>query len=196
MASAAADRGDGGAPGAAGPPLLAAVAPRLAGGPGYLASGGPSADSAGQDLAGPAARAARPVCEPGRDRAAAPAARAFLQVDRVADQAVRTQRVAVAIPGGRLADRAAARARDGRGPGEAVPADPLAIEQLRQGLHLGAARAGRPDDRDGAGRDEPVDEPQHCRGRGIGAGPGEQVRAFHDRPGQTASPGWPGRGLL
>lgn len=134
-----ADRGHGAAPGAGCPPLLAAVAPRLAGGLGYLAPRGPSADSAGQDLARPAVLAPRPVCEPDRDRAAASAVRAFLKIDRVADQ-VRTQRIAVSIPGGRFTDTTAARARDGSGPGEAVPADALTIQQLRQGFHLGAAQ--------------------------------------------------------
>ena len=196
LTGTAADGGHGAAPGAGCPPLLAAVAPRLAGGPGYLASRGPPADSADQDLARAAVLAPRPVFEPDGDPAAAPAAGAFLKVDRVADQAVRTQRVAVSISGGRFSDTAAAPAWHGRRPGEAVPADTLTIQQLRQGLHRGAARAGRPDDLGSAGRDEPVDEPQHRRSRRVGARPGEQVGARHDRPGQTALPGRPGGGLL
>ncbi|MFD5341145.1 hypothetical protein [Streptomyces hawaiiensis] len=78
--------------------------------------------------------------------------------------------------------------------GEAGPAASLALKQFGQRLHLVAARAGRPDNLGRPGLDELVDEPQGSRGGGFVTGPGQQVGAGDDGPGQAPLPGGPDGG--
>ena len=70
-------------------PAGARPAPRLTGGLGHHAGGGPPAHAAGRDRPGDARRADRPFRQARADAAPPSAAGAFFQVDRVADQAVR-----------------------------------------------------------------------------------------------------------
>src|SRR6185437_13371166 len=115
---------------------------RLAGDLGDHARGRPAADRAAQHLAGVAAAADRPFRGADGDALPASAADAVLEIVRVVDQAVRTQRLPVGSPGGRLVDPPAAAARDCAGPGGAGAAGPLPVYQLAQGDHAPAERAG------------------------------------------------------
>lgn len=184
LPGAAAGLGDGAAAAAGHPSLLAAFAPGLPGGPGDFARGGAAAVSALSDLFRPAVIAAGAVDEPDRDGLTASAADADFQVDRGADQAVGTQRLTGGVPGGGFTDGAAACAGDGRVPGEAGSADPLAVQEFRQRLHSVAARAGRLDDCGGAGGDEFADESQHCRSGGLVPGAGQQLGTVDHGPGE------------
>lgn len=140
---AAADVVDGSTATAGRPPQLAPVAPGFARDTGDLTDSCPSADAALGGGPGPAVGATWSVGKPSGDLLAAPAVAAFLQVDGVTDQAVGTQRPPLGVAGSGLADGAAAGAGHSRVAGEAVAADPFAVEHLRQGLDLMAAVAGR-----------------------------------------------------
>ena len=125
-----------------------------------------------------------PCGRAGADLPAALAADAFLEVDRIADQAVRTQRAALAVAGGRLAYCSAFRAGDRAGAGTAVAADPQPVPLLAQRDHAPAARAGGAPDAGGSGLAQSVDEPQHHREWRFRAAAGEQLGFVLQKPRQ------------
>ena len=145
---------------------------------------GASAAAAGQDAGRVAGGADRPCGRAGADLPAAAAADAFFEVDRVGDQAIRAQRAALAVAGGRLACCPASRAGDGAGAGTAVPADPQPVPLPAQRDHALAAGAGGTPDPRGAGLAESVDEPQHHREWRFRAVPGEQPGLVMQKPRQ------------
>ena len=171
---AAADPGHGPALRAACPPLLAGLTPWLPGRPGQVTGGAATADRAGHGLHWQACRAQRPARRPAADRPDAAAAGAGLEVGRVGDQAVRTQRPAVLIADRDLLDRPAPRARLETRSGNAVAAAPLAADPPVQVQYPAATRAGGMNDRLRAGVAKPVDQPQHRGHRRLRADPCEE----------------------
>ena len=159
------------------------AAPRLTGGLRRHAGRGPPTHAAGRDRPGDARRADRPFRQARADAATPSAAGAFFQADRVADQAVRAQRLAAGVPGSRLADRPAAAAGHRGGLGDAVAAAPLPVQAAVQAA---AMRAGRPGDLPGSGGAQLVDQPQHRRGGRLRALAGKQARIGLYRPRQPA----------
>lgn len=178
---------------AAPPALPAGLTPRLAGRLGDHTGCLFAANSAGQGLGWHAAAAQRTARGSKADRAAPTAGCAGLLVDWVGDQAVRTQRLAMLIAGGRFSDCSAARAGLGARFGHAVAAQPLPIDAAVQRDHPVAARTGRACDRLGADLMELVDKPQHARRGSSRTVPSEQVRVVFEDPGQSPQLGRPGK---
>ena len=167
----------------------ARATPRLSGGLGHHAGRRPCTDAAGRGHAGHAAGADRPLGTARVDPLPALAADAHLQVERVTDEAVRTQRAPLRIPGRRFADRSAAGAGHGVGASAAVATDPQPVTALAQGDHASAAWAGRRLDAGGTGVAERVDQPQHHGERRFRPGPGEKLRCSLDGPRQLLGVG-------
>ena len=126
------------------------------------------------------------------DAAPSSAAGALFQVDRVADQAVRAQRLAAGVAGGRFAGRSAAAARHGAGLGDAAAAAPLPVQAAVQADDAAAVRAGWPGDLLGSGGAQLVDQPQYRCGGRLGAIAGEQRRPGLNGPGQAPQIALPG----
>ena len=190
----AANRPDAAAAGAACAPLLAGVAPRLAGDLGDLGGSQARADRADHRLRRPAGRAERTAGCPDADDAPPGAAGTRFQVGGVGDQAVGTQRPSVLVAGSRLPDDPAARACYGAGPGHAVAAEPHPVARPGQGNDPPAVRAGGADDPLRPGVGQGADQPQYRRDRCSRAGPGEQPGVILQCPRQPAELPGPGRG--
>jgi hypothetical protein len=108
---------------------------------------------------------------------------ADFQIGRVDDQAGSTQRTAVFVAGGSLTNGPAARARLCARLCGAVAAQPLSSDGPMQMDYALAAWAGRPNDQLRAGVAEALDQPQYRRRRG--SGPGQQIWAILQRPGEA-----------
>ena len=189
----AAGQPDVAAAGAPGPALPAGVAPRLPGEVGDLAGRRALTDRAGPGLHRTARRAQRPCRRPDADRATPAAPHARLLIRGVSDQTVGTQRFPVFVAGSCLPPGAAPRAGFGAGLGHAVAAQPQPVAWFHQRDHPAAVWTGRAHDTARAGRDQGVDEPQHRRHTGVGAGAGQQFGAVLHGPGQLVPPTLPGR---
>ncbi len=188
-----ADGGCGGAgvdaaePPAGGAVSLASVAAAAAGQtgqPGVGAGCGATADRADQDGQGAAVGAQRAVGGAVLYSSTLAAADADLDVRRVGDQAVRTQRSSPGVADGRLAPGSAAYAFLDAGLGDAVAADPLPVQRLVDADHPVAARAGGPDDPGDACLVQQVDEPQDGAMRRQIALSGQQAGVFLQGPDQ------------
>jgi hypothetical protein len=120
------------------------------------------------------------------DRLALPADATFLEVGRVPDQAVGTQRISHIVARRGFAHRSAPDAGNGGVASEAHAANSLAFPQFRQCLHLPTTRAGGPDHCRRACGDEFVDEPQHRWDGCVATRSRQQVGPLDHRPRQSS----------
>jgi hypothetical protein len=116
------------------------------------------------------------------DGTATTAVDACLQVRRVGDETVRTQRFALVVARDGFAAGSAAYALFDTGVRDAGPADPLPVERLVDPDDSAAAGAGGPDDPSDASGMQQVDEPQdRAEGRKV-AVTSQQSRVGFQRP--------------
>jgi hypothetical protein len=118
------------------------------------------------------------------DGTATTAVDADLQVRRVGDETVRTQRFALVVARDGFAAGSAAYALFDAGVCDAGPADPLPVERLVDPYDSAAAGAGWSDDPSDASGMQQVDEPQdRAEGRKV-AVTSQQSRVGFQRPGE------------
>ena len=121
----------------------------------------------------------------GVDTTLTSAADAGFQVGRVVDQAVRADRLAMLVTGGRPSPCVATGALLDPGLRDAVAADPLAVQGLGDAHRPAATRTVWPDDPVDPAIAEQVDEPQDYGDRGEVPVPGQQRGVVLHRPGQS-----------
>jgi hypothetical protein len=116
------------------------------------------------------------------DGTATTAVDACLQVRRVGDETVRTQRFTLVVARDGFAAGSAAHALLDTGMGDTGPADPPPVERLVDTYHSAAARAGGSDDPSDASGMQQVDEPQDRAQRRKMAVTSRQSRVGFQRP--------------